>query len=83
MESSSPATTPRLLVGAREAAELLGLGRTSFLTGVKCGEIGPRPHRIGRRCLWATEELAAWTRHGCPGRARWLEMWPKIREGQP
>ena len=62
-----------LLVGADDAAKLLGIGRSLFYSLHSSGQLGPLPIRLGRRALWRREELAAWIRAGCPGRTRWVE----------
>ena len=62
-----------LLVGADDAAKLLGIGRSLFYTMHSSGQLGPLPIRLGRRALWRREELAAWVAAGCPERTRWVE----------
>ena len=62
-----------LLIGAQDAAELLGMGRTCFYAMESSGRIGPLPIRFGRKVLWRRGELERWVESGCPPRARWLK----------
>jgi len=68
-----PAAPPPLLVDARAAAALCGIGRTLWLQLASAGRV-PMPIRLGRRTLWRRDELAAWVEAGCPGRDRWQAM---------
>ena len=67
-----PLTAP-LLLDARAAARLCGVGRSLWLQLASSGRC-PAPIRLGRRTLWRAGELAAWTAAGCPGRDRWQAM---------
>ncbi len=60
-------------VGTSEAARLLGISRTTFLAMHASGKLGPRPHKYGRRVLWARAELEAWVRAGSPARRTWTK----------
>ena len=86
MDTEEPKQTgtssPRILVGAAEAAALCGISRSSLFRGDRTGEIGPRSFKIGRRRLWSVEELAAWARHGCEPRSRWIEHWRVLQKAQ-
>ena len=62
-----------LLVGAEDAAKLLGLSRRTFERLLGTGRI-PRPIRLGRRRLWRVAELQAWTDSDCPACERWEIM---------
>lgn len=67
---------PPLLVDAREAARLCGVGRTLWLQLASAGRV-PMPVRLGRRTLWRCRGpggLAEWVAAGCPGRDRWQAM---------
>jgi excisionase family DNA binding protein len=50
------------LITADEAAELLGIHRTTLYDGARRGEIPCR--RIGRRFVFVRETLLAWLRQG-------------------
>lgn len=62
-----------VMVGAKEAAALCGVGSTLWTQMVADGR-APLPVKLGRRSLWPVEELRAWARAGCPPRRRWT--WP-------
>ena len=62
-----------LLLSATEAAALLGIGKTLFYTMAASGELGPMPIELRTKKLWRREELAEWTRQGCPPRPVWLK----------
>jgi predicted DNA-binding transcriptional regulator AlpA len=64
---------PPLLVDARAAARLCGIGRTLWLQLASAGRV-PAPVRLGRRTLWNREELILWCNAKCPGRDRWQAM---------
>jgi len=72
-ETPPPVTPAPLLVDAREAAALCGIGRSLWLGLHSAGRV-PLPVRLGRRVLWRREELADWIAAGCPGRDRWQAM---------
>ena len=59
-----------VLIGAKEAARLCGVGRTTWFLLVSSGK-APAPVRLGRRVLWNRAELEAWIIAGCPVRERW------------
>jgi predicted DNA-binding transcriptional regulator AlpA len=63
-----------LLVGAADAAGLVGISRAHFYALHSSGRLGPMPVKLGGRTLWVREELADWCRQGCPSRERWLAM---------
>jgi len=67
-----------LLVDARDAARLLGIGRTLFLQLDNSGRLGPLGLKLGKRRLWSVEELRAWVQAGAPRR----EIWMKLKEEQ-
>lgn len=67
------AEPPALLVDARGAARMLGIGRSHLLKMHSSGRV-PMPVKIGRRTLWRTAELLAWTNAGAPPRTKWT--WP-------
>lgn len=49
-------------VRAREAASILGLGRTSFYGLVKTVPDFPQGAQLGRSRLWLVSDLLAWVR---------------------
>lgn len=63
------APTP-LLLDAAEAAQLVGIGRSTFYRLDETGGV-PRCVRLGRMRRWRSDELHAWIAAGCPPRARW------------
>ena len=71
-------STSPLLVGAGDAARLLGIGRTLFLQMDNSGRLGPMGLNFGKRRLWSIEELRMWVQVGTPIRERWERM--KMRE---
>jgi len=74
-EIPSMLTPAPLLVDGKTAARLLGIGVSCFYAMDRSGELGPRGVRLRRRRLWSYEELAAWTRSGCPRREEWTAIW--------
>ena len=68
----TPGLAP-LLVDAREAARLCGVGRTTWLSLRAQGRTPPSI-LLGRRRLWRVEEIRAWTAAGVPPAERW--EWP-------
>jgi len=64
------AVTIPMLLDAREAARLLGLGRSTFYRLHTSGRV-PSPVHLGGAVRWRREELEAWARAGCPPRAKW------------
>ncbi len=60
----------KILVSAREAAGLLGISRTTWLSLYNSGKT-PKAIRLGRRILWRLEELKDWVDEGCPSRYNW------------
>ena len=63
-----------LAVGAKEAAELCGIGRTLWYDLKNAGRI-PEPIRLGRRTVWRVDEIQKWMMAGCPGLDRWQRMY--------
>ncbi|MBE7462976.1 MAG: AlpA family phage regulatory protein [Planctomycetes bacterium] len=60
-----------LLLGAKTAAELVGVSESTFWKLHSQGRI-PNPMRLGGRVVrWRRCELSAWVRAGCPSRANW------------
>ena len=61
---------PRLLISAKQAAEMCGKSLRTWRAWDAAGWI-PRPVRIGRSTLWRIQELRAWIETGCPRRDEW------------
>ena len=59
------------MVGAHDASRLLGISRTTLYSMHSTGQLGPSPHKYGRRRLWAVAELQAWIKAGSPARPIW------------
>jgi hypothetical protein len=70
-----PPNLEPLAVSREEAADLWGIGTTTFDTLVREGKIDP-PVRIGGRCLWDVEQLKqAWRRLASAGASNpWDEI---------
>jgi len=62
-----------LLLGAEQAASLLGIGERFFWAMHSSGELGPLPIRLGKRTLWSRFELTEWVQARCPRREQWIE----------
>jgi excisionase family DNA binding protein len=69
--STPTATDRQLLLDAAEVAQMLRIARSTFFTLVSAGRIGPRPVRLGRRCLYRRTEVEVWIEQGCPPLSRW------------
>lgn len=61
-----------LLLNAKDAAKLLGIGERFFWAMHSSGELGPLPIRLGKRTLWSRFELATWVKARCPRREEWV-----------
>lgn len=59
-----------LLVDAKEAAALCGVGVSTWYNLVACGKT-PNSVRLGRSVKWRRNELVAWIAAGCPSRDKW------------
>lgn len=67
-----------LLLSAKEAAKLIGVGRSHFYALHSSGRLGPMPISLGRRTLWKREELENWVRASCPTREQWQNRETKL-----
>lgn len=67
-----------LLIDAKDAAALLGIGRSLLYQMHSSGRLGPLPIRLGRAVRWQRSELEAWVNAECPARQKWLA----IRKGR-
>jgi predicted DNA-binding transcriptional regulator AlpA len=63
-----------LLLDAKNAARLLGIGERFFWGMHSSGELGPLPIRLGTRTLWSRFELEEWVKARCPRRGEWAVM---------
>jgi hypothetical protein len=63
-----------LLVGAKQAARLLGVSARHLAGLHSSGRLGPLPVSLGRRQLWRVAELAVWVQAGCPPRQEWIAI---------
>jgi predicted DNA-binding transcriptional regulator AlpA len=73
-EPSSTETPRKLMLRRHEAAAACGKGTSTWDKLVAAG-MTPKPTKLGGTLLWNVEELAAWTRHGCPPRSEWEAIW--------
>lgn len=64
----------QLMVGATQAARMLSISRTLFLSMASSGELGPKSVKFGRRRLWSVADLEKWIAADYPGRDRWVQM---------
>jgi hypothetical protein len=69
-----------LLVNFKVAADLIGVGVSTFYAMDRSGELGPRGVRLRRRRLWRRDELVEWVRADCPRREKWALMWGRYAE---
>jgi excisionase family DNA binding protein len=60
-----------ILVDARQAAELLGIGLRTIRAMDAAGKL-PSPVRVSNCVRWRLSELHAWTEAGCPDRETWV-----------
>ena len=63
-----------LLVSAKDAARLLGIGKTLFYELHSSGRLGPMRVKLGRRSLWNRQELTDWVNAGYPAREQWQQI---------
>lgn len=63
----APAGAPPLLLDARAAAALLGIGRSTWLRLVSAGK-APVPLKLGACVRWPRPALEAWIARACPPR---------------
>jgi predicted DNA-binding transcriptional regulator AlpA len=71
--STAPNLAP-LLVGAKDAAVLLGISRAQFWKLHASGKV-PLPVYLGTKApRWRVEELRSWLSAGCPDRQNWQRM---------
>ena len=70
---SADAKVEPLALAARDAAKLLGIGRTTFYRLHSSGRV-PLPVRLGGSVRWYKPELQEWLAEGAPSRAKWEEL---------
>lgn len=64
MNTPNPIPSPRLLIGPREAAAVLGISERT-LWDLSAREAVPS-HRVGRLRRYSPQELDLWVQAGCP-----------------
>jgi len=64
----------QLLVGTKQAAEMLSIGRSHFYSMLSSGQIGPMAHKLGKRSLFSVNELREWVNAGMPPRQKWIKQ---------
>ncbi len=65
------------LLNYKQSAQLCGIKKSLWYSLNSSGKI-PRPVRLGRRTLWARDELLEWIAAGWPSH----EKWEKIKENR-
>ena len=74
-QSTALPLPPARCLNKRQAAEYLGIGVTLL------AEIGPRPIKIGRRCVYDVVDLNAWLDdYKTRGRASEEVLWPEKKD---
>jgi len=63
----------RLLLTAKELAELLGVNKATIWGWRNSGRI-PTPLKLGRCTRWRSDEIEAWIKADCPSREKWLQI---------
>jgi predicted DNA-binding transcriptional regulator AlpA len=58
------------LLPAKQVAQLLGLGLSTFWRYLSLGRV-PAPLTIGNKKRWRADELSIWIQAGCPKREDW------------
>lgn len=72
------AESERWTLSHAEVAQLLNVSRRHVYALNASGRI-PSPIRLGRRTVWAADELRAWLAAGAPDRSEW----EALRQAQP
>ncbi len=70
---AAPRESDCLLLSAKEAARLCGIGERTWWTRNAAGAV-PAPVRLGGATRWRRNEIEAWIEDGCPRRDEW-EAW--------
>ena len=63
-----------LAVDAKQAADLLGLARSTFYKMQEAGRIGPQGIHFSRCVRFSLAELRAWAAAGMPPRHEWERL---------
>lgn len=63
-----------LLVDAKTASRLCGVGLSLWYEMVSTGRIGPTPIEFNSKKLYSVSELGNWILHRCPPRDKWVEI---------
>jgi predicted DNA-binding transcriptional regulator AlpA len=71
--SADPQTIEPLLLSVTDTAKALGISSRMLQKLNSSGQL-PTPIRLGRRTLWAADELKNWCASGCVSRERWESM---------
>jgi len=69
-----------LLVDAKTASRLCGVGLSLWYEMVSTGRIGPTPIEFNSKKLYSVSELGNWILHRCPSREKWIEI-QKVADG--
>lgn len=72
---------PPLMIGADEAAELVGISVRTWHNLRSQGQTPPEI-RLAGRVLWRMADLQLWIESGCPKRERFLELAQSRKGGQ-
>ena len=73
MTSDQQILVEPLLLSSVEAAKTLGISVRLLQSLNSSGRL-PMPVRLGRRTLWAADELRAWVAAGAPSREKWVQI---------
>ena len=68
----------RLLIGAAELGDLLGVGKSTIWSWHSAGRI-PQPVHIGGTTRWRQEEIEDWLEAGAPPREKWMVARDRMR----
>ena len=72
-QNIAPQVPEPILLDAKQAALMLGIGKTHLYALHSSGRL-PLPLRLGRRTLWRVDELKEWVSVGCPSCQKWIAM---------
>lgn len=59
------------LLDARQAAQMLGVGESTFHRHRALGLIGPKPIKLGGSIRWDAVHMGQWIDAGCPDSKTW------------
>ena len=65
----------RLTVSASEAAEMIGIAKSTFLSKQESDMVPLKRIKLGGRVLYDVAEIKAWISAGCPSGSAWRERW--------